>query len=166
MSDQLPDPAAFIGPIARGKAPLPADADADQCAAVLRRALYTIECRELGPEAAGKKFGPFADTMAGVVSVLMDESQARARHLEDADLHRLACTVQERGPAVDVALAPPRPTTVVLDEMAHVANMAADLDRGADSALTGPARCLSELSRPRQPLWWSPRGDRGAAYAR
>ncbi|MGC0379838.1 hypothetical protein [Streptomyces sp. SAI-129] len=41
MSDQLPDPTAFIGPIGRGKAPLSGDADADQYAAVLRRALHT-----------------------------------------------------------------------------------------------------------------------------
>lgn len=166
MSDQLPDPAAFIGPIGRGKALLPADADADQCAVVLRRALHTVECRELGPEAAREKFGPFADTAVGMVRVLMDENQIRARHLENADLPRLARTVQERGLAVDVVLAPPGPMMVVLDDMAHIANTVAGLGRGADPALTGPARCVSELSRPRRPVGWSARGDREAADER
>lgn len=32
---------------------------------MLRRALHTVECRELGPEAAQQQFGPFADTVEG-----------------------------------------------------------------------------------------------------
>ncbi|MCL3999209.1 hypothetical protein, partial [Streptomyces lavenduligriseus] len=114
MTDQLPAPEAFIGPSRRGKASLPADADAEQCAAVLRRALHTVECRELGPEAAGKQFGPFADTAVGQVTVLMDEDLLRARHPGEVELHRLARAVRERGPAVNVVLVPPKPTMVLM----------------------------------------------------
>ncbi|WP_208105432.1 hypothetical protein [Streptomyces sp. GC420] len=166
MSDQLPDPATFIGSIGRGKAPLPADADADadQCAAVLRRALHTVECRELGPEAAGQKFGPFADTADGRVSVLVDEHQLRARHPGHAELHHLARAVRERGPAVDVVLVPPKPTMVFMDEMAHVVSTVAGPASGP--ALAGRTRWVYELSRPLRPVWWSPRGDREAADER
>lgn len=167
MSDQLPDPATFIGPIGRGKAPLPADADAHQCAAVLRRALHTVECRELGPEAAGQKFGLFADTADtadGRVSVLVDEDQLRARHPGHAELHHLARAVRERGPAVDVVLVPPKPTMVVMDEMAHVVSTVAE--SASCPTPTGRTGWVYELSRPRPPVWWSPRGDREAADER
>ena len=158
MSDQLPDPTAFIGPIGRGKAPLPGDADADQYAAVLRRALHTVECRELGPEAAGQKFGPFADTADGRVTVLVNEDQIRDRHPGHAELHHLARAVRERGPAVDVVMAPPKPTMLFMDEMAHVVSKSAEPASGP--ALAGRTRWVCELSRPPRPPWWSPGGDR------
>ncbi|WP_030841347.1 hypothetical protein [Streptomyces sp. NRRL S-475] len=164
MSDQLPDPAAFIGPIGRGKAPLPRDADADQYAAVLRRALHTVECRELGPEAAGQKFGPFADTADGRVTVLVDEDQIRARHPGHDELHHLAHAVRERGPAVDVVMVAPRPTMLFMDEMAHVISKAAE--PASVPALAGRTRWVYEPSWPLRPVWWSPRGEREAADER
>lgn len=164
MSDQLPDPTAFIGTIGRGKAPLPTTADADQCAAVLRRALHTVECRELGPEAAGQKFGPFADIADGRVTVLVDENQIRDGHPGHDELHHLAHAVRERGPAVDVVMVPPRPTMLFMDEMAHVASKAAEPASGP--VLAVPTRWVYEPSRPLRPLRWSPRGEREVADER
>ncbi|MDX3207722.1 hypothetical protein ABZZ79_22755 [Streptomyces sp. NPDC006458] len=149
MSNQLPDPTTFIGPIGRGKAPLPGDADADQYTAVLRRALHTVECRELGPEAAGQKFGPFADTADGRVTVLVDEDQIRHRHPGHDELNHLTRAVRERGPAVDVIMVPP--TMLFMDEMAHVASKAAE---PASAALAGPTRWVYEPSRPLRPVRW------------
>ncbi|MEU0022091.1 hypothetical protein AB0C59_06905 [Streptomyces sp. NPDC048664] len=146
MSDQPPALEAFVGPIRRGKAPLPAGADADQCAALLRRALHTVECRELGPEAARKQFGPFADTADGRVTVFMDEELLRARHPGQVELHRLARAVRERGPAVDVVLVAPKPTMVLMDEMAHVVSKVAE--PVSSLALAGRNRWVYELSRP------------------
>ncbi|MFJ9967138.1 hypothetical protein [Streptomyces avermitilis] len=138
MSNQLADPTTFIGLIGRGKAPLPGDADADQYAAVLRRALHTVECRELGPEAAGQKFGPFADTADGRVTVLVEEDQIRHRHPGHDELNHLTRAVRERGPAVDVIMVPPKTTMLFMDEMAHVASKAAEPASGP--ALAGAGR--------------------------
>ncbi|MFF7449817.1 MULTISPECIES: hypothetical protein [unclassified Streptomyces] len=164
MSDQLPDPTAFIGPIGRGKAPPPGDADSDQYAAVLRRALHTVECRELGPEAAGQKFGPFADTSDGRVTVLVDEHRIRDRHPGHDELHHLAHAVRERGPAVDVVMVSPKPTMLFMDEMAHVVGKVAEPACGPAPA--GPTRWVYEPSRPLRPLWWYPGGEREAADER
>lgn len=162
MSDQLPDSTTFVGPIGRGKAPLPADAD--QCARVLMRALHTVECRELGPRAAGQKFGPFADTADGRVTVPVGEEQIRHHHPGYDELRHLARAVSERGPAVDVIMAPPKTTILFLDEMAHVANRVAEPASGPAPA--GPARWMYEPYRPLRPLQWSPRGEREEADER
>jgi hypothetical protein len=156
MSDQLKDLATYTGTAARGKALLPADADADQCAVVLRRALHTVECRELGPEAAVQKFGPFMDTADGRVTVLMDEQQLRARHPDHGELHQLARAVRERGPAVDVVLVPPQPSVPFMDEMVHVAGKVAESGSGPE--LAGRPRWADVRSRPLRPGWWSARG--------
>lgn len=164
MSEQLPDLTAFIGPIGRGKAPLPRDADADQYAVVLRRALHTVECREPGPEAAGQKFGPFADTANDRVAVLVDEDQIRDRHRGHDELHHLTRAVRERGPAVDVVMVPPKPTLLFMDEMAHVVSNAAEPASGP--ALAEPTRWVYEPRWSLRPLRWSPRGEREAADER
>ncbi|MFJ3880751.1 hypothetical protein ACIPW5_25235 [Streptomyces sp. NPDC090077] len=54
MSKHQTDQTALIGTLGQGKAPLPGYAGADQLAAVLmlKGALHTVECRELGPEAS------------------------------------------------------------------------------------------------------------------
>ncbi|MDR3079367.1 MAG: hypothetical protein LBV60_00290, partial [Streptomyces sp.] len=44
MSKHQTDQTALIGPLGQGKGPLPGDAGADQMAAVLKRALHTVEC--------------------------------------------------------------------------------------------------------------------------
>ncbi len=164
MSDQLADPTAFAGAIGRGKAPLSDDADADQYTAVLRRALHTVECRELGPEAAGQKFGPFADTSDDRVTVLVDEHQIRDRYPGHDELHHLAHAVRERGPAVDVVMVLPKPATPFMDEMAHIVSNVAEPACG--SAPAGPTRWVYEPSRPLRPLRWYPGGEREAADER
>ncbi|MFD6967415.1 hypothetical protein [Streptomyces sp. NPDC059949] len=138
----------FIGHTARGKAALRPGADADQLAAVLRRALHTIECRELGPAAAGQQFGPLADTREGRVIVSADEAHIRARHPGHDELRQLVRAVRERGPAVDVVLVPPLPTLLLMDEMAHVVGESA---RSACGAEPGAARWLFEMRRPLRP---------------
>ncbi|MEU1155538.1 hypothetical protein ABZ369_21335 [Streptomyces sp. NPDC005918] len=149
MSEQLPDPAVFIGPMGRGKTPLPADADAGQLAAVLRRALRTVECRELGPAAAEQTFGPFADTTEGRMTVFMDEDQLRADHRGHEELRQLARAVRERGPAVDVVLAPLKPSVLLLDEMTHVVGKRGGSASGTGGAGTG---WLYEMRRPLGPV--------------
>ncbi|WP_331752159.1 hypothetical protein [Streptomyces sp. NBC_00829] len=145
MSGPLPDATPFIGPIGRGKALLPAGADADQLAAVLRRALHTVECRELGPAAAKQQFGLFADTMEGRVIVSMDESELLARYPGHEELQRLTRAVRERGPAVDVVFVAPQRSILLMDEMAHVLGKNAESTSGAQ--LAGPS-WLYELRRP------------------
>ncbi|MFE2271415.1 hypothetical protein ACFXB4_19480 [Streptomyces lavendulae] len=147
MNDQLPEP-VFIGRIGRGKALLPADADADQLASALRRALHTVECREVGPDAAQQRFGVFADTVEGRVTVFMDEAELRARH-PGHEVHELAGAIRERGPAVDVVLVSPKPSIVIMDEMAHVVGKSAE--SAAGTGLPGPSRRY-ELRRPLWPL--------------
>ncbi|MFE0775427.1 hypothetical protein [Streptomyces sp. NPDC058861] len=159
MSDHQTDLTALIGPIGRGKAPL--SHDADQLVAVLKRALHTIECRELGSKTAHQKFGPLADTAGGRVTVLVDQDQIRDRHPGHNELHHLARAVRERGPAVDVLMASPKPTVLVMDEMAHVVSRAAEPASGL--ALAGPTRWESELCRPPRPFRWSSGGDREAS---
>jgi hypothetical protein len=149
MSEQLPDPAMFIGPLGRGKTPLPADADAGRLAAVLRRALHTVECRELGPAAAEQRFGPFADTTEGRMTVFMDEDQLRAEHRGHEELHQLARAVRDRGPAVDVVLAPLKPSVLLLDEMTHVVGKSAGSASGTGRAGTGR---LYEMRLPLRPV--------------
>lgn len=149
MSEQLPDLAMFIGPLGRGKTPLPADADAGQLAAVLRRTLHTVECRELGPAAAEQTFGPFADTTEGRMAVFMDEDQLRADHRGQEELHQLARAVRDRGPAVDVVLAPLKPSVLLLDEMTHVVGKSAVSASGTGRAGTGR---LYEMRRPLRPV--------------
>ncbi|MFD9053365.1 hypothetical protein [Streptomyces zaomyceticus] len=159
MSNHQTDLTAFMGPIGRGKASLPHDADVDRLAAVLKRALHTIECRELGPKAAVQKFGPLADTAGGCVTVLVAQEQILARH-PSHELHHLARAVRERGPAVDVFMVPPKPTVPFMDEMAYVVSRAAE--PASRPALAGPTRWDFELSRPPRPLRWFPGGDREA----
>ncbi|GGS29020.1 hypothetical protein GCM10010269_79730 [Streptomyces humidus] len=150
MSEQLPDPAMFIGPMGHGKTRLPADADAGQLAAVLRRALHPVECRELGPAAAEQTFGPFADTTEGRMTVFMDEDQLRADHRVHDELQQLTRAVRERGPAVDVVMAPLKPSVLLLDEMTHVVGKSAGSASGTGSAGTG---WLYAMRRPRGPDW-------------
>ncbi|WP_435057800.1 hypothetical protein [Streptomyces sp. bgisy060] len=159
MNDQLSDSTALVSPIGRGKASLPVDAD--QCATVLRRALHTVECRELGPEAARQRFGQLADITDGRVTVLVDEDQLPARHPNHSELHDLARAVRERGPAVGVVLVPPQPTIVFVDEMAHVIAKAVKSVFGPP--LTGRTRWTYEQRQPLRPVWWAPRGEREAA---
>ncbi|OLO25895.1 hypothetical protein PZ61_0236415 [Streptomyces sp. MNU77] len=158
MSDQLPDSATFLGPTGRGKPPLPVDADAGQIAAVLRRALHTVECRELGSEAAQQQFGPFADTADSRVTVLIDEDEFRVRHPGHGELHQLARAVRKRGPAVNVVLVPPKPIMVVMDEMAHVVRLVDESASGA--ALAGRPRRGHGLDRLLQAVRWCPNGAR------
>ncbi|MCX4792278.1 hypothetical protein OG369_41490 [Streptomyces sp. NBC_01221] len=160
MSDQLPDSATFLGPTGRGKPPLPVDTDADQLTTVLRRALHTVECRELGSEAAQQQFGPFADTADSRVTVLIDEDQLRARHPGHSELHQLARAVRERGPAVNVVLVPPKPTMAFMDEMAHVDRQVAESASGA--ALAGRPRRGHDLDRLLRTVRWCPKGGREA----
>ncbi|MFI6113206.1 hypothetical protein [Kitasatospora sp. NPDC051164] len=148
MSEQLPDPAMFIGPMGRGKTPLPADADAGELASVLRRALHTVECRALGPAAAEQTLGPFADTTQGRMIVFMDEDQLRADRRGREELQQLARAVRERGPAVDVVLAPLKPSVLLLDEMAHVVGKSAGSASGTGEAGTG---WLYAMRRPLGP---------------
>ncbi|MEU7072999.1 hypothetical protein AB0B30_28095 [Streptomyces narbonensis] len=164
MSKHQTDQTALIGPLGQGKAPLPGDAGADQMAAMLKRALHTVECRELGPETASQKFGPFADTTVGRVTVLVDEEQIRHHHAGHDELHHLMRAVRERGPAVGVLLVPSKPTVLVMDEMAHITSKTADPASGP--ALAGPTRWVYEPSRPMRPLRWSPRGEREEANDR
>ncbi|WP_327740450.1 hypothetical protein OG749_46035 (plasmid) [Streptomyces nojiriensis] len=147
MNDQLPAP-VFMGRIGHGKALLPADTNAGQLASALRRALHTVECRELGPEAAQQRFGLFADTVEGRVTVFMDEDELQARH-PGHEVHELARAVRERGPAVDVELVSPKPSIVLMDEMAHVVGKSAESASG--TGLPGPSRRY-ELRRPLWPL--------------
>ncbi|MER6195981.1 hypothetical protein ABT234_01190 [Streptomyces sp. NPDC001586] len=101
MNDQLPAP-VLMGRIGHGKALLPADTNAGWLASTLRRALHTVECRELGAEAAQQRFGLFADTVEGRVTVFMNEDELQARH-PGLEVHELARAVRERGPAVESA---------------------------------------------------------------
>ncbi|MFI6689505.1 hypothetical protein [Streptomyces sp. NPDC050485] len=146
MSDQLSEP-VFIGRIGVGKALLPADAGVDQLAAVLRRALRTVECRELGPAAAQQKFGPFADTTEGRMTVFMDEDQLGTHRPGHEELQQLARAVRERGPAVDVVLVSPTPPMLLVDEVPHV------VGESAGSAPGAPG-WLYELRRPLRPVGW------------
>ncbi|WP_031049031.1 hypothetical protein [Streptomyces sp. NRRL F-5650] len=162
MSDQLPDPTAFVGAIGRGKAPLrvtPTPTSTRPCSGA-----HTVECRELGPEAAGQKFGPFADTSDDRVTVLVDEQQIWDRYPGHDELHRRAHAVRERGPAVDVVMVLPKPATLFMDEMAHVVSKVAEPTCGPAPA--GPTRWVYEPSRPLRPVWWSPRGEREAVDER
>lgn len=163
MRGQLPDTTPFVGLAVRGKALLPADADGDQLAAVLRRALHTIECRELGPAAAKQEFGPFADTQEGRVLVSVDEDQLRARRPGHDELHQLVRAVRERVPAVDVALVSPERSLLLMDEMAYVVGKSAESARGAE--LAGPS-WLYELRRPLRPVWQYPNAAHTAADER
>lgn len=147
MSEQLPDPAMFICPLGRGKTPLPADADAGRLAAVLRRALHTVECRELGPAAAEQT--SFADTTEGRMTVFMEEDQLRADHRGHEELHQLARAVRDREPAVDVVLAPLKPSVLLLDETTHVVGKSAGSTSGTGRAGTG---WLHEMRRPLRPV--------------
>ncbi|ATM24551.1 hypothetical protein SMD44_p10052 (plasmid) [Streptomyces alboflavus] len=73
----------------------------------LKRALHTIECRELGPEAAEQRFGRFADVSEGHVFLSLDSDRLLARHPEHEELRELVRAVRERGPAVNVTLTSP-----------------------------------------------------------
>lgn len=67
--------------------------------------LHTIECRELGTDAAKQRFGPFADTYPGHVFLRVHPDHLRARYPDHAELHGLLEAVRDRGPAVAVTLA-------------------------------------------------------------
>ncbi|GLX22438.1 hypothetical protein [Streptomyces lavendulae] len=164
MSKHQTDQTALIGPLGQGRALVPGDAGAHQLAAVLKRALHTVECRELGPEAASQKFGRFADTTVGPVTVLVDEEQIRHRHASHDELHHLMRAVRERGPAVGVLLVPSKPIVLVMDEMAHIASKAAEPASG--TALAGPTRWAYEPSWPMRPLRWLPGVEREEANER
>lgn len=97
--------ATFVGTMGRGKPPLPPDADADDVIARLRHALHTIECRELGADAAQQRFGQFADTHPGHVFVGVDPDRLLAQYPEHTELHGLLVAIRDRGPAVAVTLA-------------------------------------------------------------
>ncbi|MFF9143154.1 hypothetical protein ACF09G_37130 [Streptomyces albogriseolus] len=100
--------APFIAAMGRGKASLPPDADAGVVVGLLKRALHTIECRELGPHAATQRFGQFADTEPGHVFVPVDPERLLAQHPDHAELHGLLQAVRDRGPAVAVTVATAR----------------------------------------------------------
>ncbi|MFI1258959.1 hypothetical protein ACH4U6_35010 [Streptomyces netropsis] len=99
--------ALHMGPFVRGKRALPPDADVGDVVAQLRRALHTIECRELGPEASTQRFGQFADLAGDRRVIFLASDELLARHPDHAELHALLGAVQQRGPAVDVTLATP-----------------------------------------------------------
>ncbi|WEH37803.1 hypothetical protein PZB75_30845 (plasmid) [Streptomyces sp. AM 4-1-1] len=160
----MSDSATFLGPTRTGKPPLPVDADAGQIATVLRRALHTVECRELGSEAAQQQFGPFADTADSRVTVLIDEDELRVRHPGHSELHQLARAVRERGPAVNVVLVPPKPIMAVMDEMAHVVRQVAESASG--EAPAGRPRQGHELDRLLRTVRWCPKGAREATDER
>ncbi|MFK0119231.1 hypothetical protein [Streptomyces sp. NPDC090994] len=163
MSDQMPDPATFLGPTGTGKPPLPVDADAGQIATVLRRALHTVQCRELGSEAAQQQFGPFADTADSRVTVLIDEDELRIRHPGHSEVHQLARAVRERGPAVNVVLVQPKPTMAVMDEMAHVVRSPS---RPPERRRPGGPGRGHELDRLLRTVRWCPKGAREATDER
>lgn len=99
----------LIGPVTLGKGNLPPDSDVWLFVKQLKRALHTIECRELGSAAAGVRFGPFADTHEGHRVLRIDADRLLARHPAHEELHELLRAVRERGPAVNVTLSsPPR----------------------------------------------------------
>ncbi|WDN55893.1 hypothetical protein [Streptomyces clavuligerus] len=139
MSDSLPVPAPSTGVVARGKPPLRAGTHADHAADMLRRALHTVECRELGPDRAEQLFGLLADKADGRVSVAVDAGGLLARHPGHEELHRLVRAVGERGPAVDVFLVRLKPVVGIMDEMAHVLGRAAEQASGL-TLLAGQAR--------------------------
>ncbi|WP_331726417.1 hypothetical protein [Streptomyces sp. NBC_00470] len=93
-----------VGRVGRGWLQLPADAGAGAFANQLKRALHTIECRELGPEAARQRFGQFADVQEGHVFLSLVPERLLARHPEHAELRDLIRAIGERGPAVNVTL--------------------------------------------------------------
>ncbi|WP_331726722.1 hypothetical protein [Streptomyces sp. NBC_00280] len=94
----------FFAAMGRGKTSLPPDADADDVTARLRRYLHTIECRELGADAAQQRFGQFADTHPGHVFLGADPDHLLAQYPDHAELHDLLDAVRDRGPAVAVTL--------------------------------------------------------------
>ncbi|MEU0343758.1 hypothetical protein ABZ092_33595 [Streptomyces bobili] len=96
--------ATFFGAMGRGKPPLLSDADADDVIARLRHALHTIECRELGADAAKERFGQFADTNPGHVFVGVDPDDLVAQYPDHTELHGLLGAVRDRGSAVAVTL--------------------------------------------------------------
>ncbi|MFC5148976.1 hypothetical protein [Streptomyces aureoversilis] len=87
---------------------MPPDAEVGEVVDQLRRALHTIECRELGPEASTQRFGQFADLGGDRRVIFLDPDGLLARHPEHGELHALLGAVQRRGPAVDVTLAATR----------------------------------------------------------
>lgn len=96
--------APSFGTFGRGWSQLPPDADASAFVDRLKRALHTIECRELGPEAARQRFGPYADVQEGHVFLHLDPDRLLARNPEHHALHDLIRAIRERGPAVNVTL--------------------------------------------------------------
>ncbi|MGW6569971.1 hypothetical protein [Streptomyces sp. NPDC054975] len=96
-----------VGSAGRGWTQVPPNADASVFVDRLTRALHTIECRELGPEAATQRFGPFADTQEGGVFLPIDAERLLTQHPGRDDLRELLQAVRDRGPAVGVTLTPP-----------------------------------------------------------
>jgi hypothetical protein len=94
----------FVATMGRGWAQLPADGDASAFGDRLRRALHTIECRELGPQAARQRFGPFVDLTEGHLYVSVDPDRLLALYPKHGELHDLVQAIRERGPAVNVSL--------------------------------------------------------------
>ncbi|MFD3781358.1 hypothetical protein [Streptomyces sp. NPDC058612] len=79
----------------------------------------------------------------------VDEAHIRARLPGYDELQQLLRVVRERGPAVDVALVPPAPSILLMDEMAYVVGESARSARGAE---LGAASWLFEMRRPLRPL--------------
>ncbi|MFD8727792.1 hypothetical protein [Streptomyces sp. NPDC059611] len=158
MSDHLPDVTVCSGRAARGKPPLPVEADAEQLVSVLRRAMHTVECRELGSEAAQQRFGLLADTTHSRVTVYVDDEQLRSRFPGRSEAHQLARAVRERGPAADVVLVSLRPAILVMDEMAHVVRRIAESSSGAVWA--GIAAQGYGIARAQRMVRWLPRDGR------
>lgn len=107
MDHQLSNRPWQFGSVTRGKQGLPPEAATAEFVAQLKRAKHAIECRELGPDAARDRFGPFVDTGEERFVIFADAEKLLARRPVDQELHELVRTVRERGPAVDVFLMPP-----------------------------------------------------------
>ncbi|MEE1820967.1 hypothetical protein PUR61_01940 [Streptomyces sp. BE20] len=106
MSHTLAAGPALIGRATSGKRVLPAGASRSEFVAQLRRALHTIECREVGPEGAERRFGRLADRGEGRQVLFIDADRLLAEHPDD-ELLDLVRAVRQRGPATDVVLVPP-----------------------------------------------------------
>ncbi|WP_329156096.1 hypothetical protein OIU91_42155 (plasmid) [Streptomyces sp. NBC_01456] len=98
----------LIGPVTLGKANLPPDSDVRLFVNQLKRALHTIECRELGSAATEVRFGPFADTYEGHRVLWIEADRLLAQYPAHEELHELLRAVRERGPAVNVTLSYPQ----------------------------------------------------------
>lgn len=107
MDHQLSNRSWQFGSVTRGKQRLPPEATTTEFVAQLKRAKHAIECRELGPDAARARFGPFVDTGQERFVIFTDTERLLARRPVDHELHELVRTVRERGPAVDVFLVSP-----------------------------------------------------------